>query len=215
MLNEKLNSAEKLATHLAALLALDPRLVAVAERAGTFDLRIVPPGFAGLAQIVCGQQLSVASARAIWSRCSHLPGALEPESYLRLEEAAVRGSGFSAGKYRTLRALAEAVIAGEVNFAAIALLPAEEAIAALTRVKGIGRWTAELYLLFSSGHADIFPAGDLALRKAVGHGLGLASVPTEPELVEMAATWSPHRGTAALLFWRYFAVLRDREGVIL
>ena len=200
---------------LAALVAKDSRLASVAERAGPFELRVVPRGFAGMARIVCGQQLSVASARAIWSRFERLPGALEAGSYLGLEEAAVRAVGFSAGKYRTLRALAEAVQAGAIDFEALHGMPAADAIGTLTKVKGIGPWTAELYLLFSAAHPDIFPVGDLALRKAVGHGLGLPAAPSQQQLSEISLAWAPHRGTAALLFWRYFAALRDRDGVIL
>jgi DNA-3-methyladenine glycosylase II len=215
MIPAKLDSPEALKRHLKALLRRDPRLVAVAERAGPFELRVVPRGFAGMARIVCGQQLSVASARAIWSRFEQLPGALAAESYLRLEEALVRGAGFSAGKHRTMTALAHAVLSGSLDFEALHAVPADQAIAALTQVKGVGPWTAELYLLFSAAHPDIFPVGDLALRKAVGHGLGLAE-PPEPAMVgEIASAWAPHRATAALLFWRYFAALRDRDGVIL
>jgi DNA-3-methyladenine glycosylase II len=215
MIPQKLDSPEALAQHLAALLKRDPRLVAVAEQAGPFELRIVPRGFAGMARIVCGQQLSVASARAIWSRFEQLPGALAADSYLELDEALVRGAGFSAGKHRTMTALARAVVGGTLDFEALHALPAEDAIGALTQVKGIGAWTAELYLLFSAAHPDIFPAGDLALRKAVGHGLVLGEAPEPATVSEIAALWAPHRATAALLFWRYFAALRDRDGVIL
>jgi DNA-3-methyladenine glycosylase II len=215
MIPQKLDSPQALARHLAALLKRDPRLVAVAERAGPFELRIVPRGFAGVARIVCGQQLSVASARAIWSRFERLPGALAAESYLELQEGLVRGAGFSAGKHRTMTALADAVVRGALDFEALHAMPAEAAIAALTEVKGIGPWTAELYLLFSAAHPDIFPVGDLALRKAVGHGLAMAGTPEPGALRELADAWAPHRATAALLFWRYFAALRDRDGVIL
>lgn len=212
---EKLNSAADLARHLDALLLCDARLTAVRERAGVFEVRTTAPGFGGMARVVCGQQLSVASARAIWSRFAALPGALEPSTYLGLDETTVRATGFSGGKFRTLRAVAEAVTNGELDFDRVADQPANEAIAALTRIKGVGPWTAELYLMFCAGHPDIFPAGDLAIQKAVGHGLGLASRPGTKELRAMSEGWAPHRAAAALLFWGYFAAMRGKEGVSL
>lgn len=211
MLPPRLDSPEALDLHLRALLARDPRLAPVAERAGAFELRNAHRGFAGLARIVCGQQLSVASARAIWSRFEALPGALVPEGYLRLDERAVRAAGFSAGKFRTLRAVAEAGL----DFEAIDTLTVEEAVAELTAIKGIGPWTAELYLMFCAGHPDIFPVGDLALQKAVGHGLNLRRRPEGLRLMKIARRWAPHRATAALLFWGYFAAIRGADGVIL
>jgi len=212
---ERLESPAVLARHLQELVAADPRLAPVARAAGSFPLRTAPRGFAGLAQVVCGQQLSVASARAIWGRFAALPGALEPERFLALEDAAVRATGFSTGKIRTLRAVAEALADGRVDLAAAETMPVDEALAHLTAVKGIGPWTAEIYLLFCAAHPDVFPAGDLALQKAVAHGIGLAQRPAARDLAAIAAAWAPWRGTAALLFWRYFAVLRERDGIAL
>ena len=127
---------------------------------------------------------------------------------------AADGSTISSISYvRTTNAAAEAVLAGTIDLVAVEEMTAEMAIAHLTAVKGIGPWTAELYLLFSVGHPDIFPAGDLALKKAVRDGLGLEVLPSTKALVEIAKGWSPHRGAAALLFWRYFRVLNNREGV--
>jgi len=211
----KLNSAEALALHLEALLVRDPRLRPVAERAGPFALRDTYAGFAGLARIVTGQQVSVASARAIWERLEALPGALEPEGYLRLEEAAIRAAGFSGAKYHTMRAVAEAAIAGTLDLSAVAELPAAAAAEQLMAIKGIGPWTAELYLMFCAGHPDIFPVGDIALQKAVALGLELPERPMGPDLARIALAWAPHRATAALLFWRYFAAVRGMDGVIL
>jgi DNA-3-methyladenine glycosylase II len=214
-LTERLDSAEVLHRHLAGLMRRDRRLEAVAARAGPFGIRKTEPGFAGMAQIICGQQLSVASAQAIWGRFAVLPGALEPQRYLALSEAAVRATGFSAGKFRTVRAVAEAIAAGGLDLAGVAALPAAAAVAALVRVKGIGPWTAEIYLMFCGGHPDIFPAGDLALQKAVAHALGLDGRLQIKELMEIAQAWAPHRHAAALLFWRYHAALRDKEGIAL
>lgn len=214
-LTDRLNSEDAVARHLEALLARDPRLKAVRERAGPFPPRSAPRGFVGLAKIICGQQLSVASANAIWSRFEALPGALDPQAYLGLDEATVRATGFSAGKYRTVRTIAEAVVSGDLDFTHVERLGAEEAVAYLCAHKGIGPWTAEIYLMFCAGHPDVFPAGDLALQKAVAHAFGLDASPSVKQLVSMALDWSPHRATAALLFWRYYAAIRDREGIIL
>ena len=214
-MTERLDSDAALARHLAGLLRRDRRLAAIAAKAGPFPPRRAAPGFAGLAQVICGQQLSVASASAIWGRFAALPGALDPAGYLRLGEAEIRASGFSAGKTRPGAALATALIAGVVVVDAVALMPAEEAVATLTRIKGVGPWTAEIYLMFCTGHPDVFPAGDLALQKAVAHGLGLDGRPTSKDLMAIAMAWSPHRHAAALLFWRYYAHLRNREGIAL
>lgn len=213
MTTDRLDSPEALARHLGALVRLDPALAEIASRAGAFEIRRSPSGFAGLARIVTGQQVSTASADAIWSRFSALPGALDPEGYLLLGEEPVRGAGQSGAKFRTLRGLAEALSAGTFDFSHLAELPAEEAIAALTRLKGIGPWTAELYLMFSAGHPDIFPAGDVALQRAVQWGFGLDDKPPVKDLIEMSRRWSPHRSTAALLLWRFYRAVRNREGI--
>ena len=212
-MTDRLDSIEAVTHHLAALLRLDPRLVPVAERAGSFEPRHSPGGFAGLARIVTGQQVSTQSADAIWGRFSALEGALEPAGYLLLTEEAIRGAGFSGAKYRTMRAVAEAVADGAFEFAPLADLPAEAAIAALTRLKGIGPWTAEIYLMFSAHHPDIFPAGDVALQRAVQWAFELPAKPSAKELAERAKSWSPHRSTAALLFWRYYRAVRNKEGI--
>jgi DNA-3-methyladenine glycosylase II len=177
--------------------------------------RINPRGFAGMVKVITGQQVSVASANAIWRRFSQLPGALDPVTYLALSEEEVRGAGFSGSKFRTVRAIAEAMAVGTLDFTHLETLPAEEAVRYLVAHKGIGPWTAEVYLLFCAGHPDVFPAGDLALLKAVQHGLGLDARPSIKDMIALAAGWTPHRSAAALLFWRYFAVMRDREGIVL
>jgi DNA-3-methyladenine glycosylase II len=213
---KRLNSSEALKTQLAALLRRDPSLRPIAKAAGPFEIRLTPAGFAGLARVICGQQLSVASARAIWSRFANLEGALDPAGYLTLNEEAIRATGFSAGKYRTVRVVAEAIITGALDLAAVEAMSAEEAVAYLVAHKGIGPWTAEIYLMFCVGHPDIFPVGDLALRKAVGHALGMNDAPTEKELTALAARWAPNRHAAALLFWKYYAaVMRKTTGTAL
>jgi DNA-3-methyladenine glycosylase II len=197
---------------LRSLLRRDRRLREVARIAGTVPLRRRPGGIEGLARIIVGQQLSVASAEAIWSRfAAAFPGSL-PDAILGAEEAALRAPGLSAPKIRTLRALAEALRGGLV-LDDLATLPAEEAHARLTAVKGIGPWTADIYLLFCLGHPDIFPAGDLALRNAVADAFGLAPPVTEKAIAELAEAWSPWRGVAARLFWAYYRARRQRSAL--
>jgi len=211
----RIDTPEGVSWHLDALVGLVPKLAPIREQVGVVMPRVNPKHFAGMAKVICGQQLSVQSAAAIWSRFEVLPGALEPESYLGLSEEIVRGAGFSRGKFLSLRAVAEAVQTGALNFAEVDGLPAEEAIARLVALKGIGPWTAEVYLLFCAGHPDIFPAGDLALLKAAHHGLGLEARPSIKEMIVLAQDWSPHRSAAALLFWRYFAAMKQRAGILL
>ena len=208
-LKARLDTPERLGWHLDRLVAIDERLAPVRARAGEVGLRITDPGFAGMARIICGQQLSVASAGAIWGRLSALEGALSAATYLGIEEAALRTAGLSAGKVRSIRLVAEAVASGELDLAEVESLPVEQAIAALTRLKGIGPWTAEIYLLFCAAHPDIFPAGDLALKKAVAHAFGLPKDPSTAELYAMTAAWaaaSGRCGVAAL------ALLRQAQG---
>lgn len=211
----RIDSAEAIAAHIEILVGLDPRLALVRDFAGPVQPRINPSGFAGIAKVITGQQVSVASASAIWGRFAQVPGALDPVTYLALSEEQVRAAGFSGSKFRTVGAIAEAMVAGTLDFDHLETLPAEEAVRYLVAHKGIGPWTAEVYLMFCAGHPDVFPAGDLALLKAVQHGLGLDARPTIKDMIRIAAGWTPHRSAAALLFWRYFAVMRDREGILL
>jgi DNA-3-methyladenine glycosylase II len=204
----RLDSPEALALHLDGLGRLDPRLAAAIERAGEIAPRLSPPGFEGMARIVCGQQLSVASARAIWGRVEGL-GATNPQAYLAFDEETLRKTGLSRGKFETIRGVALAVSEGGLDFSAVDGMEAEAAIETLTKLKGIGPWTAELYLLFCAGHPDVFPAGDLALQKAVEHAFSLPSRPLPKQLIPLAAQWSPHRGAAAIMFWRYFSAMKN------
>ena len=211
----RLDSAATVATHIEALVAIDPRLRPVRDFAGPVQPRINHAGFAGIAKVITGQQVSVASASAIWARFEQVPGALDPVTYLTLSEDTVRAAGFSGSKFRTVRAIAEAMVAGELDFDHLETLPAQDAVRYLVAHKGIGPWTAEVYLMFCAGHPDVFPAGDLALLKAVQNGLGLDARPTIKDMIGIAAGWAPYRSAAALMFWRYFAVMRDREGILL
>ncbi|EIK96142.1 DNA-3-methyladenine glycosidase II [Pseudomonas sp. M47T1] len=204
----------RLRQHLRELLQADPRLAPVYALAGDFAPRLREPGFAGLARIVCGQQVSVASADAIWGRLALLPQATTAAGFLALGEEGLAGAGLSRSKFKTLTHLAQALENKELDLAHIAQVPAELAIAELTRLPGIGPWTAQIYLMFCAGHPDIFPAGDLALQKAVAHAFELSAVNAR-DLANLALAWAPYRATAALLFWRLYAVMRGRQGLAL
>jgi len=190
---------------LAALFALDPRLALVAERAGPLPLRLEEPGYAGLARIVVGQMVSRASADAIWRRLEAEAGRVTAEAYLGLDGETYRRVGLSRAKHATLTAVALAETAGEIDLTHLCSLPAADAQRRLTAIRGVGPWTAEVYLLFCAGHPDIFPAGDIALQNAVAHALGLKARPAARQLVEIAAGWQPWRGVAARLFWAYYS----------
>lgn len=209
----RLETDAHLADHIAELGRHDPALLPIIERAGPVALRRSAGGFAGLARIIVGQQVSTQSADAIWGRFAAIEGALEPESHLSGDADAYRRAGLSTAKITTLAALATALAEGGLDLDGLAQLPAEAAMAALTGQRGIGPWTAGLYLMFAAGHPDIFPAGDVALQRAVQWGFGLDDKPSAKALSERAASWSPWRTAAAHLFWRYYRALRSKEGV--
>jgi DNA-3-methyladenine glycosylase II len=175
----------------------------VAEAAGPVPLRRRSAGFAGLAEVITGQQISTAAAASIWSRFSAAVAPLTPEILLATPEETLRAAGLSRPKIRTLVGVAAACRDG-FPIEALGDLALDEAVAKMTELRGIGRWTAESYLLFCVGHADVFPAGDLALQSAVRHGLRLRQPLDERRLREIAGKWSPWRGAAARLFWAYY-----------
>ena len=197
---------------LKELRQIDKRLHPVIDLAGDVPIRRRAPGFEGLAEIVVSQQLSKASANAIWTRLLETVQPLDASRVLDAEDERLRSAGLSAGKVRTLRACANAERNG-LDFDALADKHPDDAMTVLTAIKGIGPWTAEVYLLFCLGHPDIFPAGDLALQHAVRDALGLDERPGDKALREIASAWSPHRGVAARLFWRYYGVTRRRDAV--
>jgi DNA-3-methyladenine glycosylase II len=188
----------------------DRRLKKVIRLAGTVPLRRGADGFVGLARIVVAQQLSVASATAIWSRLQVALPDFAAAAVIDATDEDFRAAGLSAPKIRTLRAIATACLDG-FDFDQLAVLPGEEAHGRLTGIKGIGPWTADIYLLFCLGHADIFPAGDLALRNAVADAFGMA-LPADPDTVgKLAEAWSPWRSIAAYLFWAYYSARKKQK----
>jgi DNA-3-methyladenine glycosylase II len=200
-----------LSAALRALLAGDPRWQAVAEIAGPVPLRRRPGGLEGLVRIVMAQQLSTASAEAIWGR---LRAAYEPfhhTALLRARTAKLQRIGLSAAKIKTVKAIARAIEDGAIDFDALAQMPADAAHEVLTSVHGIGPWTTDIYLLFCLGHGDAWPAGDLALQEAARLAFDLPSRPSAKEMIAQAEAWRPWRGVAARLLWTYYRVVKRRE----
>lgn len=196
---------------LDALCAIDPRLEAVRGMAGEVPLRLTEPGFASLASIIVSQQVSTASAKAIFGRLSALVDPLTPQGLLGAGEEMFRAAGLSRPKQRTLVAVAQAAADG-LDLDGLCRLDAEQAMSAMIAIPGIGPWTAEVYLLFAAGHPDIFPARDVALQSAVGHALGIDPRPGEKALIRLAESWAPWRGVASRLFWAYYRQTRGRDG---
>jgi len=203
-----------LAAAIAGLQALDPETVgAMLEVGGPPPLRWREPGFAGLVAIIVSQQVSVASANAMVARLHAAFSPLDAASVLAADEAKLKACGLSQAKMNALKALAGATTNG-LDLAGLAALEAEAAHDALIAVKGVGPWTADLFLLFCLGHPDAFPAGDLALQEAARLALGLKQRPDARKLEEIAERWRPLRGVAARLLWAYYRGVKQRAGVI-
>lgn len=197
-------TAEQLRAGLDAIAAIEPGMGRALAIAGYPEPRIRPTGYATLLRTIVGQQVSVAAAASVWNRLEALLGAdIAPEALLAAEFDALRGCGLSRQKQGYARSLCELVVAGSIDFDA---LPAddEEAIAQLVRIKGIGRWSAEIYLLFAEGREDIWPAGDLAVQAGLHKLLALEERPSEKRTRELAEGWRPHRGAAAIFTWHCY-----------
>ena len=201
---------DDIAEGLEALAAIDPRLAPVIATAGEVPLRLSEPGFASLASIIVSQQVSRASADAILGRLAALVDPLTAEGVLRAGEDIFRQAGLSRPKQKTLLAIGEAVRGG-LDLDHLCRLDADEAMARLTAIHGVGPWTAEVYLMFSAGHPDIFPAHDVALQSAVGQALGIDPRPAAKALYLLAESWAPWRSVAARLFWAYYREMRGRD----
>ncbi|GAA0438771.1 MULTISPECIES: DNA-3-methyladenine glycosylase family protein [Sphingomonas] len=197
-------SAQQLREALDALGAIEPAFAAAVGRVGYPPPRIREPGYATLLRTIVGQQVSVHAAAAVWRRLEEALGEVEePARLAAASDETLRAAGLSRQKIGYARSLADEVASGRLDLAA---LPAddEEAITALIRIKGIGRWSAEIYLLFAEGRPDIWPAGDLAVQVEVGRILGHAERPNEKLVRVLAEGWRPHRGAAAILAWHHY-----------
>jgi DNA-3-methyladenine glycosylase II len=182
----------------------------VHDVAGDPPLRRRPGGFEGLAHIVVSQQLSAASAAAIWKRCLAMIQPFGAAEMLSASDETLRAAGLSSPKIRTLRAVANAVVRGGLDPSRLEGQSEEDIHAALTRVSGIGPWSADIFLMFCLGRVDAFAAGDLALQLATQRALKLDRRPTAQELTEIAERWRPWRGVAARLLWAYYAAGKSR-----
>ena len=199
-------SADQLHGSIDALAKIEPAFARALARAGYPEPRIRERGYETLLRTIVGQQVSVAAAASIWNKLAAALGDLtNPAIVAAASDETLRAAGLSRQKASYARSLAEEVTSGRLD---LANLPKddEEAIAALTRIKGIGRWSAEIYLLFAEGRADVWPAGDLAVQIEIGRMLGHEERPSEKQLREWAEAWRPHRGAAAIFAWHHYKV---------
>ena len=199
-------TAEQLKTSLDALAQREPAFAAAIARAGYPKPRVSERGYETLLRTIVGQQISVAAAQSVWNKLgANLGNLSEPATIARTSDEELRSAGLSRQKAGYARSLADEVTSGRLD---LHDLPAddEQAIAALVAIKGIGRWSAEIYLLFAEGRLDIWPAGDLAIQIEVGRLLGHDTRPSEKAIREIAEGWRPHRGAAAIFAWHHYKV---------
>ncbi|MCB1369327.1 MAG: DNA-3-methyladenine glycosylase 2 family protein [Rhodobacteraceae bacterium] len=209
MVGRIIETAEDVAEGAAWLARAEPRFAEALVLTGPLPLRRRPDGFATLLSAIVSQQVSTAAATAIWGRVEALGAHHAPAALAAASDEALRGCGLSRQKIAYARAIAESGI----DFEALRAMPDAELVAVLTRIKGVGVWTAEIYAMFSLGRADVFAPGDLALRDAAHRLFELEARPSEKALRELALDWSPWRAVAARLLWSYYSVVNRREGV--
>jgi len=197
-------TANSIRTHVEELANREPAFARVVERHGVPEPRTSEPGAHTLLRTIVGQQVSVAAARSMWAKLEAAFGS-PPDLGLLLvaSDEEMRAAGMSRQKAGYIRSLAELVLSGELDLDSLPV-DDEEAIALLTKIKGIGRWSAEIYLLFAEGRSDVFPAGDLAVLIELGRLMGLPEKPSEKQLRELAEQWRPYRGAAAVLAWHSY-----------
>lgn len=204
----RLITQEDIAQEVERLIALEPRFGPAYAATGPLPLRRKKDGFAALLDAIVSQQVSVASAKAVWMRLQEakLTG---PRKILAASDEALRACGLSRQKIRYGRALAQA----KIDYPALRDAPSDEVVKTLTAVAGIGPWTAEVYALFALGHTDVFAPGDLALQESARLLFDLPERPKERAFREMARAWAPHRAVAARLLWAYYHIAKQREGI--
>ncbi|CAM3208807.1 DNA-3-methyladenine glycosylase 2 [Sphingomonas antarctica] len=199
-------SAERLRADLDALAAKEPAFARALAEAGYPEPRLRDRGYETLLRTIVGQQISVHAAAAVWNKLAAAVGDMtDPRALLAVGADGLKEAGFSRQKTGYALSLAQLIVDGELD---LEHLPEddEEAIAALIKVKGIGRWSAEIYLLFAEGRGDIWPAGDLAVQEQVGRILGHSERPKEPLVRELAEAWRPYRGAAAIFAWHQYSI---------
>lgn len=203
-----IENSKELEAHISALITIEPRFAPVYEQVGVPDLRHNAGGFTQIMRAMVGQQLSVAAAASIWQRLADR-GLTTPTAIHAATDEDLRAQGLSKQKIRYTRSLVEY----DIDFAALETLTDDGVIDTLTAVIGIGRWTAEMYLLFSLKRADVLAVDDLAIKVAAMDLLGLAERPTPQQLKGLAQDWSPHRSAASLLLWQYYGFLRQKTAM--
>ncbi|MFC0388775.1 DNA-3-methyladenine glycosylase family protein [Muricoccus vinaceus] len=198
---------------LLGLALADPALHGVLAAAGPLPWRRRAPGFPGLLRTICGQQISNRAAGAIWARLRALPGALDPAGLMALDDAVLCGvAGLSRPKAAHARSLATAILEGRLRLEDLAGMADEDAVAHLCAIRGLGRWTAQVHLLFAEDRPDIFPEGDLALAAALAHLRDLPARLPPRALAEAARGWQPWRSLAARLLWHHWRHVTGRPG---
>jgi DNA-3-methyladenine glycosylase II len=211
MASHILRNDADLAAALAILAEADARLAKLIDIAGRPALRRRPAGFPGLCAIICSQQLSTASAAAIWGRLAAAFDPFHHDVLRRVRAAKLARLGLSRPKIKTMKAIGSAIAKGTIDLDALGSMEADEAHAALTAFHGVGPWTADIYLLFCLGHADAWPAGDLALQEAARLAFGLKRRPVSKDMIRLAEKWRPWRGVAAQLLWTYYRTVKRRD----
>jgi DNA-3-methyladenine glycosylase II len=201
---DSIESALDITRAVRSLLRADPRFARIHAITGDPPLRRVEPTFASLLSIITDQMLSRHSAQAIWNRTQTLLDPLTPESLLAIYEDDLRNAGQSRAKIRTFRAIAQAITDNTLDLETLADQDDDAVITSLTAIKGVGQWTAHIYLLTCLGRPNAFPAADVALQSAAQHAFDLNTRPTPKELLALAEPWLPHRATAARLLWAYY-----------
>lgn len=199
---------QELATHITSLITIEPKFAPIYEQVGLPSLRRNSGGFAQLWRAMVGQQLSVAAAASIWQRVVDA-GLNCPDNIKTADDDLLRAQGLSKQKIRYVRSLVE----HDIDFTALESMADTKVIETLTAVTGIGRWTAEMYLLFSLGRADVLAVDDLAIRVGAMPVLGLKQCPTPKQLKLATETWAPHRSAASLLIWAHYGWIRDKTAV--
>lgn len=205
---QTIENTQQLDEHINALIVIEPRFLPIYKQVGIPSLRHNVGGFEQLMRAMVGQQLSVAAASSIWQRLLDAD-LTNPQAIIIATDKDLRAQGLSKQKTRYIRSLVD----HDIDFAALAIMPDEEVIKMLTAVIGIGRWTAEMYLLFSLKRADVLAVDDLAIKVAAMELLGLTERPTPKQLKNLTQDWSPHRSAASLLLWSYYGLLRNQTAV--
>jgi DNA-3-methyladenine glycosylase II len=205
---QTINTKEQLKAHIVSLIVIEPRFLAVYEQVGIPSLRHNSGGFEQLMRAMVGQQLSVAAAASIWQRLVD-NNLISPQAICNVTDETLRAQGLSKQKIRYTRSLVE----HDIDFTALEVMTDDEVLKVLTAVTGIGRWTAEMYLLFSLKRADVLAVDDLAIRVAAMSIIGLTVRPTPKQLKSLTKSWSPHLSAASLLLWAYYGLLRNKTAM--